>query len=312
MKALFKSLISISAFSFTQFSYANIVNQDIIQQSCSKNFNRYYSCDFSQFTSNNLTNTKIFTLPMDFKVSYSRGFCPNKFENGRYYSDYFYLYLSANNNNKAILSGNNRTKLTGNSLLLKDLNPAASYATEIYSPCLFIIRNVELDFSTEAKEEINSIQQRMNVAKSTFLKYKNIKEKSSTLVTSLNQLDLSRAILNLNELIDNLKQLEESHNSSIQDILTPQQILLLKNYNKMLSNLSNSNNNERFNRIAESIKIIINNLNTNIQSKESSNTHEFSQYQNDYLLLHKILHEAENESHFNQISLDNLKKMIGN
>lgn len=312
MKLLFKTLLSFTSFGFTQLGYANIVGQDIIQESCSKNYNRYYSCNFNHFTTEYLTNTRTFTLFMDFTVSYSRGFCPNKFENRRYYSDYFYLYLSSGMNNKAILAGNNRTKLKGHSLVIKDLNPTASYATELYAPCKLIIRKVELDFSADAKQELNEIQQSMNESMSTFSIYKTLKENTSNLITTLNQLDLNRAKINLNEFINNLKQLEETNHSDIEEIFSPQQMALLNNCNKKLINLSSQSNNEMFNNIAKSIKKTIEDINKNIQNKEISNKADFSQSQNDYLLLQKVFHEVEYEPNFNQTSLQSLKKIIGN
>lgn len=312
MKNVFKSLLKFSVLGFVSsvsIANANIINQNIIQQSCSKNYNKFYNCNFSNFTTQYLTNTKSFTLQMMFKVSYSRGQCANRFENGRYISDNFYLYLHSGENSKAILAGNNLTRLVGNSLTLRDLNPNASYATDFYSPCGFAIRKVEVDFSDQSKEKINEIKYRMHQSKNAFSKFKSIKENSSKLLISLNALDLSSSRINLTELISNLQQLKLEDELNLDGLITKQQMVLLDMYYKRLGNLSGSNNTAVFNNLAESIKKITEQINQNVYNKEPMESNDFSQSYNDKIMINTILLEANSEPNFNQNSLKDLKEI---
>ena len=312
MKNVFKSLLKISVLGYVSsasIANANIINQNIIQQSCSKSYNKYFNCNFSNFTTQYLTNTKSVTLEMMFKVSYSRGKCANRFENGRYISDNFYLYLHSGEISKAILAGNNQTRLVGNSLTLRDLNPDASYATDFYSPCGFVIRKVEVDFSDQSKQQINEIKYRMHQSKNAFSKYKSVKENSSKLLISLNALDLSSSRVNLAELLSNLQQLRIEGESNLDGLITKQQMAFLDMNYKRLVNLSGSNNTVVFNRIAESIKKITEEINQNVYNKEPENVNDFSQSYNYKIMINTLLLEANSEPNFNQDSLRALKEI---
>ncbi|APJ02540.1 hypothetical protein [Silvanigrella aquatica] len=132
------------------------LNEDLIQPSCLKSQNKYYNCDFSNYTNKALTKTKVFTLPMEFRVSYSRSTCGSRFENGEFKEGNFKLKLKTPHDTRSIFPGNFRTKLTGTSLILKDENPWLTNNVGFFDPCFFMIRKIEINFSDSAKEKIKS------------------------------------------------------------------------------------------------------------------------------------------------------------
>lgn len=300
---------------FSHSALANIIGENIISNSCSKNYNKFYNCNFSNYISKSLTKTKSFTLPMDFTVSYSRGFCANKFENGRFQSDYFNLKIQSGINMRHIVPGNNKLKISGNSLYLIDLDPKTSFSTEYYSPCYFIVRKVEIDFNQESKEKINQIQLNIENSKKAIFSNDNIKLNISKLLITLNQMDLENAQENLSLIIQNIQYLI-SIDSSVMNEFNANDSLVKLNilYSKILTLKNYSKENIEYKKIVGEIKktvfLLDKIISANSDSFHSERTSNFHQYEFDDVYLRTILQEIEREPNFNTSSIQKVKNIL--
>ncbi|WGL61033.1 hypothetical protein QEJ31_05420 [Pigmentibacter sp. JX0631] len=301
---------------FSHSAFSNIIGENIISNSCSKNYNKFYNCNFSNYISHSLTNTKSFSLPMDFTISYSRGFCANRFENGRFQSDYFNLKIQSGISVRHVIPGNNKLKISGNSLQLIDLDPKTSFSTEYYSPCYFIIKKVEIDFNQESKEKINQIQLNIESSKNAIFSMDNIKLNISKLLITLNQMDLENAQENLSLLIQNIQYLI-SINSSVMNELNANDSLSKLNilYSKILTIKSYSKENIEYKKIVGEIKKIVSLLDKIISAtsdsfQTSESTSNYHQYEFDDVYLRTILQEIEREPNFNTSSIQKVKSIL--
>ena len=281
---------------------ASVLKNDLFKSSCTKSYSNYYNCDFSNYVNKSLNNINTFSLPMDFKVEYSRGFCGSKFENGRFYDDYFNLELVTSYEAKKFLPGNFRVKLHGNSLMFVDRDPWITKNIEYFEPCRLIIYKIEVNFSDIAKAQIDSIIERNKIVSNLIEQKNNINKIITELINGVaisNNLNLSD---NIGKLIKNINDI------AADDTITEKEYVFLKLLEaRLLVSFNGSKS-----KLSENYITNINNIFQNIKNKldEKLNKIDYSIYYNNNVILERILYEIENEPNFNRSALDNFKTLI--
>lgn len=296
---MLKSTIKYFIFLIPNISLANIINTDIINESCSNSYNSYYNCNFSRFTNKSLTTTKSFSLPMVFTVEYSRGSCRSSYSRGHYQEGNFKLMLSSNLENKSIYPGNYRVKLNGNSLMLIDGDQWISSNASYNQPCRLVIKNIEIDFSDKAKESIASIVSRKNIAGLP-------SKQREILVNNIIEIQNLIATQNIKNLPDNLKNLIDNLDTLNENLLDQRQ----RNMIQIIINSISNNSNKLEAYISNSLTKTLDNIKEKLSKKIVPI--EFKEQYDNSIQLHSILHEIENEPFFKKSSVQYLKDVINN
>lgn len=215
-------------------SNTTLFNTDLLSNSCLKTFHKYHNCNFSNYTNKSLTNTKQFTLPMEFKVEYSRGICGSQFVNGKFQEGNFKLKVTTNLESKSFFPGNFRTKLQGNQILLTDEDPWITQNVSFLQPCRLIIRNMDIDFTETAKAQIAGLIENKNASKNLSQQREIINYNITEIKNAIVRENYENLSYNINELLIKLNSLNDP------ELLSPQQTYILESIINRVKNESNN------------------------------------------------------------------------
>jgi hypothetical protein len=296
-------LIPLSLFSFKSQAQSSLVNVDLMQNFCSSGYGTYYNCDFSSFVYKPLTNTKEFTLPMTFTVFYSKSQCSTQYGNGSYQESTFNLKLATNGETKSFINGNAKTRLHGKTLQLFDIDPWITRNITYYQPCSLYIKKVEIDFSTDAKRQIESL---IDIKKKSGVP----SQLRESIKTNINQLKNSLAAINISHARDNLNDLIQKFEEGAEyNLLEPQQKQILSVILEKLNSANMGRDNSKLvAHVNKSISAILTSIIDKLEGAFSQTSYDT--VHNVDIQLQAILHEVERETYFNRESLETFKNQI--